>query len=442
MGGLMSPEADFVSGQPAGGLLSPASSSDPGPPAREARWPPPGAVSVLPYFMLTFCALLTLVLQQAIPGTMFINLGLSALAGAWILWMYTLHPSWHDRPAAMVVFMTGLIVIMMVLVVRASWYGFFTLTAYYYSIRLLPWPARLIGVGLSCFMSAISQTYAVAKSSSAGVLIFIAVAAVNIVGGCVFTYYSWNSGLQTERRKQAVEELSEANRKLETALAENKGLHNQLLTQAREAGVLDERHRIAREIHDTLAQGLAGIITQLQAAELVDRQHAGWRRHVRVATDLARESLTEARRSVDALRPESLEKAGLGDALAAVGERWSSLHGIPVQVTTTGIAQPLAQQAEFVLLRTAQEALANVAKHARASRVGLTLSYLPGEVALDVRDDGRGFDPTAAPDSGFGLIAMRQRVQEQAGLLLIESEPGAGTAISARLPADRSEVKA
>jgi hypothetical protein len=147
MGGLMSPEADFVSGQPAGGLLSPASSSDPGPPAREARWPPPGAVSVLPYFMLTFCALLTLVLQQAIPGTMFINLGLSALAGAWILWMYTLHPSWHDRPAAMVVFMTGLIVIMMVLVVRASWYGFFTLTAYYYSIRLLPWPARLIGAG-------------------------------------------------------------------------------------------------------------------------------------------------------------------------------------------------------------------------------------------------------------------------------------------------------
>jgi signal transduction histidine kinase len=199
---------------------------------------------------------------------------------------------------------------------------------------------------------------------------------------------------------------------------------------------------MAREIHDTLAQGLTGIITQLQAAEQADRQHAGWRRHVRAATDLARESLTEARRSVDALRPASLENAGLGDALATVGERWSSLHGIPVQVTTTGTAQPLAKQAEFVLLRTAQEALANVAKHARASRVGLTLSYLPGEVALDVRDDGRGFDPAATPDGGFGLVAMRQRVQDQAGLLLIESEPGAGTAISARLPAGRSEVTA
>ena len=380
-------------------------------PAHEARWPPPGAVSVLPYFMLTFCVLLTLIFQQTIPGTMFINLGLSALAGAWILSMYTLHPSWHDRPAAMVVFMTGLIVIMMVLVFRATWYGFFTLTAYFYSIRLLPWPARLIGVSLSGFMSAISQTYAVAKSSSIGLLIFIAIAVVNVGGACVFTYYNWNSGLQTERRKQAVEELSEANRKLEAAMAENKGLHNQLLTQAREAGVLDERHRMAREIHDTLAQGLTGIITQLQAAEQADRQHAGWRRHVRAATDLARESLTEARRSVDALRPASLENAGLGDALAAVGERWSSLHGIPVQVTTTGTAQPLAKQAEFVLLRTAQEALANVAKHAHASRVGLTLSYLPGEVALDVRDDGRGFDPAATPDGGFGLVARAPLVR-------------------------------
>jgi signal transduction histidine kinase len=118
----------------------------------------------------------------------------------------------------------------------------------------------------------------------------------------------------------------------------------------------------------------------LQAAGQAAEQ-AGWRRHVRAATDLARESLTEARRSVDALRPASLENAGLGDALAAVGERWSSLHGIPVQVTTTGTAQPLAQQPEFVLLRTVQEALANVAKHAHASRVGLTLPYLPGEVA-------------------------------------------------------------
>ncbi|HXS63305.1 MAG TPA: sensor histidine kinase [Streptosporangiaceae bacterium] len=413
--------------------MSPGTDSVPGPPADEPqptpepRWPPPFTVTILPYMMLFFCVFLTLIFQQATPVTMAINVGLSALAGAWIV-------AWHNRPRMTLVFMTGLILIMMVLVFRASWYGFFTLTAYFYSIKLLPWPSRLIGVGFVGFMAAVSQSYYLVKTDSTGALVFLVVVLVNVGGSCLFTYYNWNSTVQAERRQQAVDELSEANRKLEAALAENAGLHAQLLTQAREAGVLDERHRIAREIHDTLAQGLTGIITQLQAAEQADQDPAAWRKHVQAATGLARESLTETRRSVHALRPESLESAGLSDALAAVSERWSSLHQIPVQVTTTGIEVPLAQQAEFVLLRTAQEALANVAKHARARRVGLTLSYLPGEIALDVRDDGRGFDPAAVPDGGFGLVAMRQRVQDQSGALLIESEPGGGTAVSARLP--------
>ena len=149
---------------------------------------------------------------------------------------------------------------------------------------------------------------------------------------------------------------------------------------------------MAREIHDTLAQGLTGIITQLQAAEHAADDLAGWRRHFEAATRLARESLSEARRSVEALRPESLETGRLSEALAEVAGRWSALHGIPVQVTTTGTARPMQSEAEFALLRTAQEALANVAKHAQATRVGVTLSYMEHEVALDVRDDGRGFD--------------------------------------------------
>ena len=189
-----------------------------------------------------------------------------------------------------------------------------------------------------------------------------------------------------------MEKLSEANRRLEATLAENAGLQQQLLTQAREAGVLDERQRMAREIHDTLAQGLTGIITQLQAAEQAADDPAGWHRHFDAATRLARESLSEARRSVEALRPESLETGRLSEALADVAGRWSALHGIPVQVTTTGTARPMPHQAEFALLRTAQEALANVARHAQATRVGVTLSYMEHEVALDVRDDGRGFD--------------------------------------------------
>jgi signal transduction histidine kinase len=149
------------------------------------------------------------------------------------------------------------------------------------------------------------------------------------------------------------------------------------------------------------------------------------------------------------------------------------LHGIPVQVTTTGTARPMPSEAEFALLRTAQEALANVARHARATRVGVTLSYMEHQVALDVRDDGQGFDlknlcaqangsantngnshvrhinglvglsvgdglrrhPAGSSDGGgFGLVAMRQRIESLAGTLQVESEPGFGTGISACLP--------
>ena len=222
--------------------------------------------------------------------------------------------------------------------------------------------------------------------------------------------------------------LREANRRLEATLAENAGLHQQLLTQAREAGVLDERQRMAREIHDTLAQGLTGIITQLQAAEQAADDPAGWHRHFDAATRLARESLSEARRSVDALRPEPLETARLSEALADVAGRWSALHGIPVQVTTTGTARPMRPEAEVALLRTAQEALANVAKHAQATRVGVTLSYMEYEVALDVRDDGRGFD-LAALRRGQRR-RQRRSGQRRAGQLRFETPTKAGSAWS------------
>ncbi|MGH3153582.1 MAG: sensor histidine kinase, partial [Streptosporangiaceae bacterium] len=188
---------------------------------------------------------------------------------------------------------------------------------------------------------------------------------------------------------------------------------------------------------------------------------AAWRRHFDAATRLARDSLSEARRSVHELRPEPLETARLSDALADVAGRWSELHGIPVQVTTTGTVLPMRPEAEVALLRTEQEALTNVAKHAHATRVGVTLSYLDDEVALDVRDDGQGFDPqqlcaatrgrqtaigtangSPAPGAGepasggFGLVAMRQRIEGLSGTLQVESEPGFGTGISARVPAE------
>ena len=192
-----------------------------------------------------------------------------------------------------------------------------------------------------------------------------------------------------------------------------------------------------RQLHDTLAQGLAGIITQLEAAEQA-RDDGDWRRHVDAARDLARESLTAARRSVHAMRPEPLEDARLADALAAEARRWSELQGVRADVTTTGETRSLPPDVEVTLLRAAQEALANVAKHAAAERVGLTLSYMDDVVTLDVRDDGIGFHVNGYSeghdDGGFGLLGMRQRVGLIHGTLAIESEPGGGTAISVSVP--------
>jgi signal transduction histidine kinase len=121
-----------------------------------------------------------------------------------------------------------------------------------------------------------------------------------------------------------------------------------------------------------------------------------------------------------------------------VARSWSAINEIPVEVTTTGEAVILHPEIESALLRTAQEALQNVARHANATRVGVTLSFMGDVVTLDVRDDGVGFEVTegrARASDGFGLTAMRQRISRVAGTLAIESEPGGGTAVSARGPA-------
>jgi signal transduction histidine kinase len=440
--------------------------------AREQRLLP--VVYVAPYLLLAILVIFTVMLKRSAAGSLLIDLALCALAAVWVLWLFTLHPAWRVRPRVMAVFFTGFVVIMAVLAVRDPWFGFLTPAGYLFAFAVLRWPWQLAGVAAVAVVAGTAQASSVTKTTILGVTIYLAVLAVNVVPMCGLAWLERNREQQTAERKQALDEVSAANRRLEATLAENAGLHEQLLTQAREAGVLDERARMAREIHDTLAQGLAGIITQLQAAEQAGQDPGRWRRHVGAATRLARESLSEARRSVDALRPEPLETARLPDALADVAGRWSALNGILAQVTTTGTVRPIRQESESALLRTAQEALANVARHARATRVGLTLSYIGDEVVLDVRDDGRGFDPArlsggvngralaggAGPPAangtdgqphapgegpaggGFGLVAMRQRIEGLSGTLQVESEPGAGTAISARVPATPAEIRA
>jgi signal transduction histidine kinase len=389
-----------------------------------------------PFLLLALLAVTCFLSNGEHGNRLLIDCALCTVTAAWVAGMYTLNPA-RRRPRHATVFIAVLLVLTAILTVRNSWFGFFIVVSFGYSRVLLRWPWPMaVGAG-AAVIGALSQTDGDHSSRPIHLMIFVAALIIDMVLFPTFMWLLHDREQQVVQHRESLKELSEVNRRLEATIAENEGLHRQLLAQAREAGVLDERRRMAREIHDTLAQGLTGIVTQLQAAEQAASRSpdgaAGWRHHVDAATRLARESLDEARRSVDALRPEPLEGGRLSEAVAGVAERWSALNGIPAQVTTTGAARPVQPEAEFALLRAAQEALANVARHARASRVGLTISYMENEVALDVRDDGVGFDP-AVPDRGFGLVAMRQRIAALSGTLQVESEPGGGTAISACVP--------
>jgi len=216
-----------------------------------------------------------------------------------------------------------------------------------------------------------------------------------------------------------------------------------LVEQARRAGLIGERQRLAHEIHDTLAQGFASIVMNLEAADAIlpagQSTRAQW--HLGQARLTARESLAEARQLVWALRPKLLEEAPLPEALSRLTERWSEASSIAAHTTVTGTPRPLPPEVEATLFWVAQEALTNVRKHAQANRAALTLSYMHDRIALDTRDDGTGFDLGKTGDAtsstradGFGLQTMRERIERLGGTLSIESAPGDGTTLAVELP--------
>ncbi|MFG1945786.1 sensor histidine kinase [Nonomuraea sp. NPDC048826] len=370
-------------------------------------------LAAAPYVLLAVSTVLALIAENG-SDRPWLTVALAALAAAWIRLV--------PRGVAHVI---GLIVMIGVLCTQAVWFAsFFAFIGYLHAWRDLKGPWRIAGVTATAAIS-VTAFFGGPPDVASEILAYLFLTAGIVAGVALFSFVGEITAARSAERKQMIARLEEA-------AQENAGLHAQLLVQAREAGMLDERQRMAAEIHDTLAQGLTGIITQLQAAHQAD----DWRRNVDNAIRLARESLAEARRSVHAVGPGQLDAAPLPEALTEVVDRWSELNGVRAGFTTTGTARPLHPEVEETLLRTAQEALANVAKHAGASRVGLTLSYMEDLVTLDVRDDGAGFDPERVRDGGgFGLTSMRKRVSRLAGTLEIESEPGGGTAISASVPA-------
>ena len=216
-----------------------------------------------------------------------------------------------------------------------------------------------------------------------------------------------------------------------------------LLEQAHQMGITQERQRLAAEIHDSLTQGFISIVTHLELAEAKLEQYPEALRAdlgglLNLARQTARDNLTAARQMTWALRPDLQQMVSLAESLLKLSDAWAAKNDIPVEFSSSGNARQLHPDVETTLLRTAREALTNIQKHAQATQVTVTLTYMDTLIALDVQDDGCGCDPTSlsqySAGGGFGLNSIKEQVEQLGGEMTIESEPGNGCTVAIALP--------
>jgi signal transduction histidine kinase len=357
----------------------------------------------------------------------------SAVAGglaAWHWWFVLAHPHWPERRLwTMVGYYAGVLAFTAVLLLRSEAFQLVIPACYVLAFVALPGRSAYVGV-----LGANLPMLVVTGADSTSVLINLG----------VVTPLAALFGTMIRSMEREAVRRRETNSQLVAMAAENARLNELLVTRAREAGIAEERARLAREIHDTVAQGLTGIVTQLEAIGELPSAQA---RRLDTACALARTSLDEVRRSIDALRPGPLQQARLSEAVRQAVTSWTEQYQVSAKFTVTGVPLPVHSEVEVTLLRAVQEALSNVGRHAQASRVDVTLSYMEDVIVLDVRDDGTGLEgtgregtgvdgngPDGMPTGGFGLTALRQRVSALSGSVDIESSPEGGTALSVTVP--------
>ncbi|MBG0565577.1 sensor histidine kinase [Actinoplanes aureus] len=372
---------------------------------REHRWNQAWALA--PYGLLLVACVVSLFAEPAGWRQHLITLVVAGALAAWHWWFILAHPDWWERRTwTMAGYFVGVLAFTTVLLQRSDAFQLFVPACYVLAFVALPGWYAYVGV-----VAASLPALLVTGPDTGDLLITFGLATplAALIGTMI----------------RVMEREAIRRREL---LTENARL-------ARQAGVAEERARLAREIHDTVAQGLTGIVTQLEAVG--DLPSASARGRVETAQRLARTSLVEVRRSIDALRPGPLQDARLSEAVRQAVTTWSEQYDVAANFTVTGTPLPAHSEVEVTLLRAAQEALSNVGRHARASRVDVTLSYMEDVIVLDVRDDGTGFDRPQA--GGFGLTALRQRVGALSGSVDVESSPGAGTAVSVTVPVIEGE---
>ncbi len=342
-------------------------------------------------------------------------LTLSALVALWYLpFVATPIIQWWDAPRrGLLYFLVGF----------ALWGGLVALNveslmlaAMFNPMIFTRFPIRwAIGIMVSLTVSFL-LLYLLLYSSENWFVIVMSVLALLVIGILIGYFISALAG-QSMERQRLLDELTQT--------------RASLLKAEREAGMLAERQRLARDIHDTLAQQFTSIIMHLSAARL--GKSAAIQTHLQQVEQAAREGLDESRRIIWDMRPEQLEDASLVESIEGVAARWSVENRVRVETAVTGFPHPLDESVETALLRITQEALHNVKKHAKARDVNITLSYMPDLLALDIADNGKGFN-TSRNGRGFGLKTMRERAEELGGTLTIESELGKGTAVAVSLP--------
>lgn len=376
------------------------------------------------YVVLGLATALALADATASGGRRAASAVLSALLGGWY-WAWVVRRRVWARPMAQVLaYLGGAAALWAVLVVLHPAYLLVAFSAYQQVISYLPTRrAAVVGVVvLSGLLSSLPLLEGRAPSPKT-----LAIAA--LATGVGILSLLWVDAIirQSEDRHRLIAELQAT--RAELARAE------------RQAGTLAERERLAREIHDSLAQGVTSVAMLLEAAAAdLGPAPAVARGHVDAALATARDTLADARRFVWALQPEALERGSLADALSRVADTLARETGMAARLQVTGAPEPLPPPAEIALLRVAQEGTANIRKHAGAREAVLTLSYLDDRVILDVRDDGRGFDPasarTRAPTvgGGTGLRGLEARLALLGGGLAVESTIGEGTVVVAQVP--------
>ncbi|MFC7374424.1 sensor histidine kinase [Brachybacterium sp. GCM10030268] len=297
----------------------------------------------------------------------------------------------------------------------------YAFVGYLDSGRFLTGRAVLFVLAATALVSALGQVGG-AEVAFAHPAFYALLALVNLGLAGAMTFLSGERERMIDQREAAVRERDRVTR-------ENAALHEQLMARARESGVAEERARLSREIHDTVAQGLVGVIRQLEAVG--DHIDPATRYRLAAAEDAARDSLLEARRAVEALGPHQLQHGDVIEALGDLVARWARARH--VVATFDADDAPRTGEHSAVLVRIVQEALANVARHAEAGTVTITLVGDEHEHVLRIADDGEGFDPDSVP-RGHGLANMSDRLRAVGGSLTVLAEPGRGCTVTARVP--------